>query len=156
MKEEKRMRSIAKRMNRTWLFRIFWIMVLIDLFIVGLALGGWCYAAEEMAGGFQRADVFRDLSWNAEAGWWNRFETITYSFESISGEIIHVSAQPYVQLIKPFFVALLVFEVMVLLIQYGAGKKKSRRLLVPLARMAQTAQELSRQQFDVGLDVQPP
>lgn len=148
MKEERRMRSIAKRMNRTWFFRIFWIMALIDLFVIGLALAGWCYAAEEMAGGFRMEDIPRDLSWDTGVNIWNRLETIAYSFESASGEMIHVSAQPYVQLIQPFFIVLLVFEVVVLLIQYGAGKKKSRRLLIPLERMAQKAQELSRQPFD--------
>ncbi|MBE5783551.1 MAG: sensor histidine kinase [Clostridiales bacterium] len=149
MKEERRMRSIAKRMNRTWFFRIFWIMVLIDLFVVGLALAGWCYAAEEMAGGFQWADIPRNLSWEKSVKLMDRLETITYTFESIEGQQIQVSARAYFQLVKPFMKALLGFEAVVLIIQYGAGKKKSRRLLVPLERMAQTAQELSQQQFDV-------
>ncbi len=149
MKEERRMRSIAKRMNRAWLFRIFLIMVLIDAFIVVLALGGFCFGAEEMAGGFQRADIPRMLSWDTQLDLWDRIDTITYAFENASGEMIQVSARPYARLVKPFFVALMVFEAIVLAIQYGAGKKKARRLLIPLERMAQTAQELSQAQFDV-------
>ena len=150
MKEDKRVRSIAKRMNRTWLSRIFLIMVFIDLFVMGLAVAGFCFAAEEMAGGFQqRADIFRELSWEETLPLWERLETIAYTFENAAGERINISGQAYFGVIKPLFAALLAFEAVVLMIQYGAGKKKSQKLLLPLERMAETARELSRANFDL-------
>ena len=150
MKEEKRVRSIAKRMNRSWLFRIFLIMLFMDFFVAALSVAGFCYAAEEMAGGFQqRADIFRELSWEEMLPFWERLESIVYTFENAAGERIKISGQAYFGVIKPLFAALLVFEAIVLMIQYGAGKKKSRRLLLPLERMAETARELSRANFDL-------
>lgn len=149
MKEDRKMKSIAKRMNRAWFFRMFFTLLLVDAFLMGLALFGFCFAAEETAGGWYNDSEYRKLEWDQAQPLWERFETIQYSFEKADGERITVGGGQYFHILRFFFSALGVFEVILLWIQYEADKKKAQRLLKPLEKMAQTAQELSRAQFDL-------
>ena len=95
MKDERRVTSIAKRINRYWLRRTLLLMGLIDGVLGAMIAGGWISVA---------ASYF----WPALAG----------------------------------------VEVLLLLLQGRVGKDKSRRLMEPLERIAQTAEELSRARFD--------
>ena len=74
--------------------------------------------------------------------------TVTYTMTLENGEQQAVSGRAYFYLVRNAAAALIGFEILMLLVQYGAGKRKSRRLLLPLERMAQTAQELSQVSFD--------
>ncbi len=95
MKDERRVTSIAKRINRYWLRRTLLLMGLIDGVLGAMIAGGWISVA---------ASYF----WPALAG----------------------------------------VEVLLILLQGRVGKDKSRRLMEPLERIAQTAEELSRARFD--------
>ncbi|MBQ6257203.1 MAG: hypothetical protein IJJ60_11490, partial [Clostridia bacterium] len=95
MKDERRVNSIARRINRYWLRRTLLLMGLIDGVLGAMIAGGW----------------------------------------------ISVAA-PY------FWPALAGVEVLLLLLQGRVGKDKSQRLMEPLERIAQTAEELSRARFD--------
>ena len=95
MKDEKRVNSIAKRINRYWLRRTLLLMGLIDGVLGAMIAGGWITVA---------ASYF----WPALAG----------------------------------------VEVLLILLQGRVGKDKSQRLMEPLERIAQTAEELSRARFD--------
>ena len=95
MKDERKVTSIAKRINRYWLRRTLLLMGLIDGVLGAMVAGGWITVA---------ASSF----WPALAG----------------------------------------VEVLLLLLQGRVGKDKSRRLMEPLERIAQTAEELSRVRFD--------
>ncbi|MBR3738905.1 MAG: sensor histidine kinase [Clostridia bacterium] len=95
MKEERKVNSIARRINRYWLRRTLLLMGLIDGVLGAMIAGGWISVA---------ASYF----WPALAG----------------------------------------VEVLLLLLQGRVGKDKSRRLMEPLERIAQTAEELSRARFD--------
>ncbi len=95
MKDEKRVSSIAKRMNRYWIRRMVLLMVLIDAGLILMNRAGWLGITK----------------------WY-------------------------------FWCALIGGEGLLLLLQSGVGQDKARHLLEPLERMAQTAQELSRAQFD--------
>ena len=146
MREERRTTSIAKRINRSWFFRMLWTLALIDAVIAALAVLGWCYAAEAAGG---QAYSARELQWDTSLPLWDRIETITYVLTNDAGEKTAISGRGYFQMMRTFFAGLLGFEAVIVLIQYSAGKRRARRLLTPLERMAQTAQELSRARFDV-------
>ncbi len=146
MSEIRRTTSIAKRINRSWLRRMIMTFFLIDAVIVALVVGGWCYLAEQQNGG--SGDGFRELSWDETAPLIGRSETLVYTFDNLAGERIVVTGEKFFRPIWKAFYPLLAGEGFVLMIQYIGGKKRAKRLLSPLDRMAQTAQELSRQKFD--------
>ena len=95
MKEERKVTSIAKRINRYWLRRLILLLVLIDGILTAMYLNHWL--------------------------------TISISY---------------------FWPALAGVEALLVLLQYRVGKDKAKRLLEPLERIAQTAQELSQARFD--------
>jgi signal transduction histidine kinase len=95
MKDERKVNSIARRINRYWLRRTLLLMGLIDGVLGAMIAGGWITVA---------ASSF----WPALAG----------------------------------------VEVLLILLQGRVGKDKSQRLMEPLERIAQTAEELSRARFD--------
>ncbi len=145
MKNEQRTTSIARRINRSWLQRMLGIFIVLDVMLLALAVFGWCYAAES---GQTREVTGRALSWNEYTSLWERPMTVTYTMTLENGEQQAVSGRAYFYLVRNAAAALIGFEILMLLVQYGAGKRKSRRLLLPLERMAQTAQELSQVSFD--------
>ena len=95
MREDKRMNSIAKRMNRYWLRRTILILALIDGALGAMIASSWI-------------DVNVGYFWGVLGG----------------------------------------AEVLLVLLQSRVGRDKARRLLEPLERIAQTAQELSQVRFD--------
>ena len=95
MKEDKRVNSIAKRINRYWFRRTLLILAIIDIALGSMIAAGWL-------------DVRTNYFWGALAG----------------------------------------AEGLLVLLQFRVGKDKARRLLEPLERIAQTAQELSQVRFD--------
>ena len=145
MKNEQRTTSIARRINRSWLLRMLGTFIILDLMIAALSVAGWCYAAE---GGNLRVHTDRALQWNETENAWKRLESITYSYTDETGERVTASGAKYFKLVRAACMGLMGFEAVILLIQYSAGKRKARRLLLPLERMTITAQELSQARFD--------
>ena len=96
MKEDRRVNSIAKRINRYWLRRTLLLMALIDVILGAMIAKGWLIVTD--------ASYF----WPVLAG----------------------------------------AESLLILLQSRVGKDKARRLMEPLERIAQTAEELSRARFD--------
>ena len=95
MRDERKVNSIARRINRYWLRRTLLLMGLIDGVLGAMIAGGWITV------------------------------TVSYFWPAIAG-----------------------VEVLLLLLQGRVGKDKSQRLMEPLERIAQTAEELSRARFD--------
>ena len=95
MKEDRKVNSIARRINRYWLRRTLLLMGLIDALLGVMIMNGWI-------------EVASSYFWPALAG----------------------------------------TESLLLLLQGRVGRDRSRRLMEPLERIAQTAEELSRARFD--------
>ena len=95
MKEDRRVNSIAKRINRYWLRRTLLILALIDAAVGLMVAKEWIVL------------------------------NVKYFWPVVAGT-----------------------ETLLILLQYRVGKDKARRLLEPLERIAQTAQELSQARFD--------
>ena len=95
MKEDKRMNSIARRINRYWIRRTILILALMDIALGSMVAASWI-------------DV-----------------NVGYFWAVLGGA-----------------------EVLLVLLLGRVGRDKARRLLEPLERIAQTAQELSQVRFD--------
>ena len=145
MKNEQKTNSIARRINRSWLLRMAGIFLILDVLLAVMAVAGWCFAAEN---GALRVHSNRAISWDEDAPYWDRLQTIRYSFADEAGQEQSVSGEMYFRLVRDGFVGLAGIEVLILLTQYLVGRGKARRLLWPLERMAITAQELSQASFD--------
>ena len=150
MSETKRMTSIAKRMNRSWLWRLFWTLLLVDFVILAMLIAGWCYAAEKTTLGNAWTPKIDSRSFIVDETlvWYKRLDTAIYTFTPEGKQSVSVQCGPYFPFVRGMFAVLLSFEGIFLLIQYGSGKRKAKRLLEPLTKMARTAQELSRKRFD--------
>ena len=146
MRNEQKTTSIARRINRSWLLRMLGIFIILDVMLAALAVAGWCYAAE--GGGDLRAHTDRMIDWNEKLNPWERPESIVYSYRNEEGEYVTAVGKNYFRLVRNAYAGLLGFEAVMLLVQYSAGKRKSKRLLLPLERMTITAQELSQARFD--------
>lgn len=146
MGETRRTTSIANRINRSWLRRMVAAFIMIDVVLVALVVGGWCYLAEQQNGGASGSN--RSITWDGSHPLIGRSETLVYSFDNLAGDHVAVSGEKFFSPIRKAFYPLLLGECAVLALQYISGKKRAKRLLSPLDRMAQTAQELSRQKFD--------
>ncbi|MBR1585482.1 MAG: sensor histidine kinase [Clostridia bacterium] len=95
MKEEKKVKSIAKRINAYWMRRTVLLLALVDVVLYVMEANQWLTV---------RTEYFLPILFGSEA--------------------------------------------MLLVLQYRVGKDRARRLLEPLERITQTAQELSQARFD--------
>ncbi len=140
MKNEQRTKSIARRINRSWLFRMLMIFLVLDLAMAALALGGWCYSLET---GQEQPVAARRLRIDENVDPWEMPLTLRYELTLENGEQASFSGREYFHLVRNAMAGMLGFEAFILFIQYASGKEKARRLMLPLERMSQTAQELS-------------
>lgn len=147
MREDRRMTSIARRMNFSWVFRVLRMMVLIDLLMIGMVLFGWCKGTEARAGGVAAQNAEKHLSWNVEIPLMQRPETITYSFISADGTAQTITDAAFFRAVWQYLQVVFGIEIAYLVTQCFLGKRAARKQLKPLEKMAHTAQELSRVQL---------
>ena len=140
MKGEQRTRSIARRINRSWLWRMLMTFLILDIAVLVLAAGGWFYMLE-MSQPQPVAD--RDIVWDEQTDWWNRPLTVSYRMVLEDGEQVTVAGRGFFFALRTAFAGLIGFETLILLIQYGAGKRRARRLLQPLENISRSARALS-------------
>lgn len=148
MKDDRKMTSIARRMNRSWLFRMALVLLIVDVALAGIAVFGFCYLAETANGGWEQTRLSRELAWDVSRPIWERPPTITYTYTDNNGATYTASGQGYFQLTQALFGGILLLEGALLLVQGLGGRRRARRLLLPLQRMAATTQELSRASLD--------
>lgn len=148
MKDDRKMTSIARRMNRSWLFRMALVLLIVDVALAGIAVFGFCYLAETANGGWEQTRLSRELAWDVSRPIWERPPTITYTYTDNNGATYTASGQGYFQLAQALFGGILLLEGALLLVQGLGGRRRARRLLLPLQRMAATTQELSRASLD--------
>lgn len=149
MSETKKMTSIARRMNRSWLWRLFWTLLLVDAVIFVLVVVGWCYAAETTALGSEwTIHMERSFAFDDNLPVFERFSMLAYTFVPPDSAAITVRGGKYFPFVFNIGKVLLVFEFFFLMGQYGVGKRKAKRLLAPLERMTISAQELANKKLD--------
>lgn len=148
-KENRRMSSIAKRINRSQVAGIFWTLIVVDAFILAAALAGWCYAAEKARLGAQWVPgLQRSLQYMEGLRFLDTLPTVSYLFSLAGGPIYQVEAGAFLSMLMDIARVCLIFEGVVLALRWRAGRNQTMRLLSPLHQMSQTAQELSNVRFD--------
>lgn len=148
MSQDRRMSSLARRMNRSWFIRLLLILLTVDVLLAAMMTVGFCREAEKEARQAGEKISRRQLTWDQELPIWKRLDAVSYSFMIGEGETAVVSNPEYFRAVRLLMRVLLIAEVFILICQYNAGKRRAKRLLAPLEKMAYTAQELSRAKFD--------
>ena len=152
MSETKRVTSTARRISRSWLRRLMWIFFQLDLLILILAVVGYGLYHERSALGSdwtprldRRLQIAETHNHNYDVlDWASDVLNSTYEFSlPEGGEVYTVSVRHFVELFFPFFGVVLAFEALFWFWQALVGRRKARRLLRPLDRMAEAARKLS-------------
>ena len=155
MNETGRVTSTARKISRSWLWRLFWIFFRINLVLLILAVLGFCFYQERAALGSQWSpDLGRELQiedvdttgglHEVAAGALDSLRGASYIFYGPDGMRYEVACQAYVDTMGMAALVLLAIETLIFLGQMMSGRRKARRLLRPLDRMARAAELLGR------------
>ena len=146
MSEYRRMTSTAARINRSFTLRLIFVLFWVNLFVLTLTCVSWCYYQEKEALGVAwQPNLRRSVAVDQEQKWYRWPETVQYTFRSPQQTESHtVAGGTFFRQVSRLFVALLCAEALLILSDYGAGRRKAERLLTPLKRMAETAQTLDK------------
>lgn len=145
----RRMSSIAGRINRSQVFRLFWILLLVDGLMLAAVLIGWAYTTERQLLGSQwQLQLSRSLQWLKGARGEELMGSVQYIFSLPMGEPHRVAAGAFLGIVSDISKILLVTQGIILALSWRGGKKQTMRLLNPLHQMSDAAEQLSRIQFD--------
>ena len=149
MTETRRMTSTAARINRSFMLRLTYLVLWLDVLVLFLACAGWCLFQEiGVLGRYWQWNIERSIEISRHLPWWKIPGSIRYSFySSLTGQSATVDGGRYFTFVMCLTFSMLVIEVLLLLSEYRLGKRRTQKLLSPLYRMAETAQSLD-QSFD--------
>lgn len=143
MSDNRRTTSIARHINRGFFLRIFWTILLVNVLAVTLIIAGWCYTAEYAAlGKAWTPGIRRHATWDQSVSFPDKLLSAVYRFEA-EGVAYEKEMAPLFDAGMRFLPAALGVELIVLVATYRTGKNRTRQLLKPLHRMAETAQALT-------------
>ena len=140
------MTSTAARINRSFTLRLISLLFWVDLFVLLLVSVSWCYAQEKEAlGSAWQPNLKRSVAIRSADKWYEWPGSVEYAFRSPQQQETHtVQGAAFFRQVARLTVALLCAEALLILSDYGAGRRKAERLLTPLKRMAETAQSLDK------------
>ena len=149
MTETRRMTSTAARINRSFMLRLIYMMLWLDVLVLLLSVVGWCLFQEiGVLGRAWQWNLSRSIEANLTLPWWKVPGSIRYSFHSaLTDQGATVNGGRYFIFLSVISLTVLFLEMLLLLSEYRLGKRRTQRLLAPLHRMAETAQSLD-QSFD--------
>lgn len=152
MSENRRVRSTARSISRSWFFRLFWWMLLLNAVLSVLVAGSFAYYHERADLGenwtirLRRRIELADPGSGMDGNFFARLRGGQYIFCPDGGEAQSVPIAPFYDAARPFVLALLGFEAITLLNQLLTGRRQARRLLRPLDRMARLTREILENQ----------
>ena len=129
MSQDRRMSSLARRMNRSWFFRLLLILLTVDVLLAAMLTGSFCWDAEKDAREAGKKITQRQLIWDKELPVWKRLDAVSYSFSMDGEEPVVVSNPEYFKAVRLMMRILLIAEIMILIGQYHGGKRRAKRLL---------------------------
>lgn len=149
MNETRRMTSTAARINRSFMLRLIYMTLWLNVMVLFLACAGWCLFQEVgVLGRYWQWNISRSLQFNRSLSWWRVPGSIEYTFFSdLAGQGATVDGGRYFTFLMYLTGTMLVIEALLLISEYRLGKRRTQKLLSPLYRMAETAQSLD-QSFD--------
>ena len=142
--------SIARRINRTMSARVFWCFMLLNVFLLLIAVGTWSWQQEMIAfGSFDqsahRSFVFESFDTGARVRQSlasARYEV--YGGGSTGAETLSVDAGPYLVLLFDLYPMILAFEGVVLFFCGLLGSRRAKHILQPLDEMAENTIRLAK------------
>ena len=155
MNETVRVTSTARKISRSWLWRLLGIFFWLNIALLAVSLLGFCFTQEHAALGHDWIPgLERSISGEFSRGV-HALHTLQKFFESVrlakynfalpGGQLHSVSLTGFYDYVKSVGLFLLIFEAIVLLGQLVWGPRRARRLLRPLDKLARAARELSRE-----------
>jgi len=156
MNETVRVTSTARKISRSWLWRLFCIFFWINIVLLAVAFMAFCLTQEQAVLGHDWIPgLERGISSEVISRGRNLLQTLKYFFESVYRAEYHfalpggqwhiVSLSGFFDYARPIGLFLLVFEGCLLMEQAFRGPRRARRLLRPLDKLARAALELSRE-----------
>ena len=149
MSETRRMTSTAARINRSFMLRLIYLVLWLDVLILFLSCAGWCLFQEiSVLEQSWQWNISRSVELNYHLPWWKIPGSIEYSFFSpLTGQSATIYGGRYFTFLMYLTGGMLLAEMLLLISEYRLGKRRTQKLLTPLYRMAETAQSLD-QSFD--------
>lgn len=149
MNANRRMTSIAMRVNFSILCRLLLTTLFIDLLALTLALGAWCYTAERQAFGESWTPwIRRNVEWTGTGTLRETLSTVVYVPSVDGGRTVRVAAGGYLNLLLNLLITASALEAVFLSLQFALDRKKTRRLLEPLSRMAEATHRMINERLD--------
>ncbi len=155
MNETVRVTSTARKIGRAWFWHLAWIFFKLNLVLLALSVFLFCYSQEKAVLGpdwtlslERRVDMPVPVQgahfWDSARNFIDALEDAHYVFYAPDGTRHSAACAPYFALLRPAAVIVLSLQLLMLLGQLLWGRRKARRLLRPLDRMARAARELGR------------
>lgn len=155
MNETIKVTSTARKISRSWVWRLFCIFFWLNLVLLLASLAGYCLHQEQaILGQDWTLSLHRSLlipNFGRGRNWMmtlhsavEAFTRADYVFYDLEGQLHRANLRLYFDAVKSLGAFLLGFEGLFLLGQAISGPRRARRLLRPLDNMARAAKQLSR------------
>ncbi len=140
-KQNKKVTSIAIKLNSLFVSKIFSKFLLLDIFLLAFVICYWCIQGEinyygEFVPNTKRIIKFFPI------------ESATYTVTWTNGKTMVKDASGFFIAIKKILVPTLIFQGLLILKEIVFGTSKIRKTLKPLDEIAETASRLSNMTFD--------
>lgn len=140
-KQNKKVTSIAIKLNSLFVSKIFSKFLLIDIFLLAFVICYWCIQGEINYYGEFVPNIKRIIKFFP-------IESATYTVTWINGKTMVKDASSFFIAIKKILVPTLIFQGLLVLKEIVFGTLKIRKTLKPLDEIAETASRLSNMTFD--------
>lgn len=163
MNQTKKMRSISRNINRSWVLRLFCVFLISDMLVFFISIGSWCWFQETACGQkfypdtprrfmlLEKDEIPESGQQLAETtGRWKQVPfaggiiRIQYAYKANGKERTVYAGKFLLFLCFCLMLAMLV-QLLVLLIEILTGSHKARKHLAPLYEISQMAQDLTSQ-----------
>ena len=140
-KKTKNVTSIAIKINSTFVRKLFFKFLILDIFLVLILIGFWCFQGE--------MNFYGELVQNAQRTFnFYPIETANYKVVWDNGKSMVMDASTLLYSIRKIIMVVGIIEAIFLLEEIIFGTAKTRKILKPLNEIAETASRLSNIDFD--------
>lgn len=140
-KQNKKVTSIAIKLNSLFVSKIFSKFLLLDMFLLAFVICYWCVQGEINYYGEVVPNIKRIIKFFP-------IESATYTVTWTNGKTMVKDASSFFIAIKKILVPTLIFQGLLILKEIVFGTSKIRKTLKPLDEIAETASRLSNMTFD--------
>ncbi len=149
MSESKRMRSIERRLNHSFLLRMLFLLLLANLLLAAALFGMQLIAQEQQAlGDGWKWSLERRFYATDNTHWFSKLGTAMYAYQDAMGQEHLISLAIPLRNLGFALSTALANQALFFIFIYFGFRRRTSRLLRPLRTMALTAQELSTVRFD--------